>query len=162
MENLLLERLSDQLEGYLPHLDEGTVPLKYWVCSLDVILDSLCGGPNIFSGQDAFYQLQLVAQLHPYPDKKCLTRAVYVLIISKIDYSRAPISAELASAVSVAHGNHCCNPACVCMCTSSLCPSSLTLVDGFTTVHGFRHLLGGLGAYPPWTWGSYYTTMICM
>ncbi|XP_061465627.1 uncharacterized protein LOC133376825 [Rhineura floridana] len=90
-EMLLVGGSPDQMVDVRPVLDGVALPLNAQIRSLGVLLDpSLSLEAQIASvAQGAFYQLRLVAQLHPYLDRENLASVVHVLVTSKLDYCNA-------------------------------------------------------------------------
>ncbi|XP_061441792.1 uncharacterized protein LOC133364873 [Rhineura floridana] len=90
-EMLLVDGFSDRMVDIYPVLDGVTLPLKDQVRSLGVFLDSsLSLEAQVASVvRNAFYQLRLVAQLHPYLSKEDLTSVVHALVTSCLDYCNA-------------------------------------------------------------------------
>ena len=77
--------------GAQPVLDRVALPLKEQVRSLGVLLEpSLSLEAQVASvAWNAFYQLRLVVQLHPYLDRDSLASVVHALVTSKLDYCKA-------------------------------------------------------------------------
>ena len=86
-----MEDPHDRLVGVQPVLDGVPLPLKEQVRNLGVLLEpSLSLEAQMASvARSAFYQLQLVAQLHPYLDRDNLASVVHALVTSKLDYCNA-------------------------------------------------------------------------
>ena len=72
-------------------LNGVTVPLKYQVQSLGVILDLQLSTEVLVNSvsRGAVYQLHLVHRLRPSLPTDCLARVVHALVISRLDYCNA-------------------------------------------------------------------------
>uniref|UniRef100_A0A803TWJ5 Reverse transcriptase domain-containing protein n=1 Tax=Anolis carolinensis TaxID=28377 RepID=A0A803TWJ5_ANOCA len=90
-EVLLVSHKAEQGTGLQPVLDGVTLPLKTQVHSLGVLLDSsLSLEPQVsVMAREAFAELRLVHQLHPYLRKSDLATVVHVLVTSRLDYCNA-------------------------------------------------------------------------
>ncbi|XP_061474960.1 small ribosomal subunit protein uS7 isoform X1 [Rhineura floridana] len=87
-ETLLVSAFSAQMVDVHPVLDGVTLPLKEQVRSLGVLFDpSLSLEAQV--ARNAFYHLQLVAQLRPYLDSDDLASVVHALVTSRLDYCNA-------------------------------------------------------------------------
>lgn len=77
-EMLIVEGSFDLLSDTCPALNGIKLPLKKWVCSLEVLLDPLLSleKETASVAQSAIHQLGLVAQLQPYLDRDNLATVV--------------------------------------------------------------------------------------